>query len=43
MITISGAGLGLDLEERQQTLQHVVGEQTFCVFVPASMCLCKIK
>lgn len=27
MIAISGAGLMLDLEERQQTLQHVAGEQ----------------
>lgn len=34
MITISGAGLRLDLEERQQT-------RAFCGFVPVSMCLCE--
>lgn len=36
LITISGAGLRLDLEEQQQTLGHVGGQQ-FCVLVPASM------
>lgn len=36
LITISGAGLRLDLEEQQQTPGHVVGGQRCCVLVPAS-------